>query len=208
MSSRRRGARLRSRPSRRDSRRASLSRPSSTMRRAPRRTRRHRSNSSRDRRRCRPLQATPLDRCARAWPPPAGGPSSDRWAGSVCRSRIRRSDIAPERRAERKSPDACARLQPVARARQDEFRLPVRAVETKARNRVADLRIGEAFGDLPAVGFEIDVRRRRHDGNDLPLRQRLQKLGNLFVLHRLVDEMDVEQSCGIGDRRVATGRKS
>ena len=63
--------------------------------------------------------------------------------------------------------------------------------------------LAKRLRDLPAIGVKVDVRRRRHDGNDLALRQRFEELGDLPVLHRLVDEVNVEQAGGIGDRRMA-----
>src|SRR5579871_747758 len=62
---------------------------------------------------------------------------------------------APHRRDERETLDRLAGGEPVSDRRQDELRLPVRAVEAESRDRVADLRIAEALRDLLAVGLEI-----------------------------------------------------
>jgi hypothetical protein len=45
----------------------------------------------------------------------------------------------------------------------------------KARDRVFDLRVGEAFGDLDAIGFQADAGRWRRDGQGFALGQRLEE---------------------------------
>jgi hypothetical protein len=55
---------------------------------------------------------------------------------------------APERDFEGQAVDRLARREPRGHRRQDEFRLAIGTVEAKARDRVADGRIGEALDDL------------------------------------------------------------
>src|SRR5271166_3861411 len=63
---------------------------------------------------------------------------------------------APQSRHEGEPSDARAGLQAIPDGRKNEFRLPVRSVETEARNGVGDLRVGETFRDFLAIGLEID----------------------------------------------------
>src|SRR5208337_5427680 len=109
---------------------------------------------------------------------------------------VRRNDLAalrfavavaaPHRRDERQTLDARAAREAIPDRRQDELRLPVRAVEAEARDRVADLRVRETLRDFLAIALEIDLRRRGNDGHDLALGQRLEEGRDLLILHRLV----------------------
>ncbi len=133
-------------PCRRDSRRASRGRRSSTASRARSRRRRRRPGCPRARRKCRAWRGRRADRLR------AGFAAACRRSqlGSLGGMTLPLSDLAvavaaPQRRDEREALDARARGEPVAHRRQDELRLPVRAVEAQAADRVADLRIGEAL---------------------------------------------------------------
>ena len=48
---------------------------------------------------------------------------------------------------------------------------------------------------------EVGVGHRRHDGDDLLALDLVEEGADQRVLHRLVDEMDVQQRGGIGDGR-------
>ena len=93
-------------------------------------------------------------------------------------------------------------LQAVPGRRQDEFRLPVGAVEAQARDGVSDLRIGEAPRDELVVFAKIDAWHRRHAGHDLFRLQLVEKSAHMRVGHRIVNEVDAQERRGIGDGRV------
>ena len=64
--------------------------------------------------------------------------------------------------------------------------------------------LAKRLRDQLAIVLEPGVRRRRHDRDDLVLVSLSRKRAHLVVLHRLVDEMDVEQRRP--DRRSWRGR--
>ncbi len=111
---------------------------------------------------------------------------------------------APERRFQRQPVDALAGLQPVGDGRDDEFRLPVGAVEAEPADRVADRRVGEAPLDQRDNSPRSDgARHRRHGRDDLVLLELVEEIADQRLLHRLMHEMDVHQPGRIGDRRMA-----
>ena len=77
--------------------------------------------------------------------------------------------------------------------------MPVRAILRQARDRVSDLRVGEAVFDQGKIVLQAGVRHGRHDRNDVLVLELGEESPNQRVLHGFMHEVDVHQRGRISD---------